>query len=338
MKDPLTGFEYPKSWVKACTQPGLLPLVSKGLAVLTASGTILRRGYTTGSTAAAACRAAVLSLRNPLDCVGILTPSGIGIDIPVTTIQPGTVECRKYAGDYPGDVTADILFRATASPIDHGIVIEAGEGIGRFCRDTARFGKGEHAISIPAGNCIREMVKKALAETGLPGVKVKFTVPEGARVAVKTLNPRLGITGGISILGTTGLVEPWDDHLEASMLSRIQSSSRAVLTTGRTGLRYSRLYFPGYEAILVGSKIPSALSVAPEDVVLCGLPGLILRFINPAILEGTGMATVEEMLNTGGNHDRVQKALDMYRERYPNLRVVLINREGAVIEDTGIRG
>jgi len=338
MNDPLTGFEYPDAWVKACAQPGLLPLVSAGLAVLTAGGTVLRRGYTTGSTAAAACRAAVLSLQNPVHRVGIITPSGIAIELPVTTIRPGTVECRKYAGDYPGDVTADILFRATATPTGHGIVIEAGEGIGRFCRDTARFGKGEPAISIPAGNCIREMVKKALVETGLPGVRIELTVPEGARVAGKTLNPRLGIIGGISILGTTGLVEPWDDHLEASMLSRIQSSSRVVLTTGRTGLRYSRLYFPGYEAILVGSKLSSALPVAPEDVVLCGLPGLILRFIDPAILEGTGMATVEEMLNTGGSHERVQKALDMCRNRYPNLRVVLINREGAVIEDTGIHG
>ena len=157
----------------------------------------------------------------------------------------GSAECRKYAGDYPDDVTAGILFRAVAEPAGSGITIHAGKGIGRFSIDTPRYAKGEPAIGGPSMACITGSVQEALAITGLTGVRIELSVPEGERVAEKTLNPRLGITGGISVLGTTGLVEPWDDHLEEAVLTRVRNAPRVVLTTGRTGLRYARLFFPG---------------------------------------------------------------------------------------------
>ena len=62
MRDPVNGFDYPEAWVKKCSSPDLLPLVENGLAVLTSSGSVIRRGFTTGTTAAAACKAAILSL------------------------------------------------------------------------------------------------------------------------------------------------------------------------------------------------------------------------------------------------------------------------------------
>jgi len=75
MLDPVTGFEYPGAWVERCTSPALLLLVEQGLAILTASGTVLRRGYTTGTTAASACKAAVLSLSgNTVTSVSIHIP------------------------------------------------------------------------------------------------------------------------------------------------------------------------------------------------------------------------------------------------------------------------
>jgi hypothetical protein len=106
-------------------------------------------------------------------------------------------------------------------------------------------------------------------------------IPDGERIAATTLNPKVGIEGGISILGTTGFVEPWDDHLSESVVERVKTADRAVLTTGRIGLRHARLLFPEYEVILVGAKLKESLSVAPKDTVLCGLPGLILKFLNP---------------------------------------------------------
>lgn len=334
VKDPVSGFEYPQEWITGCRKPDLLPLVARGLAVITSDGTVLMRGYTTGTTAAAACKAAVLSLESPVNPVSITTPCGIIVEIPACISGRGSAECTKYAGDYPGDVTAGMIFQAVAEPAPEGITIHAGKGIGRFSYDTPRFPKGEPAIGKPSMNCITNSVQEALAITGLLGVRVVLSAPGGEEIAKRTLNPRLGITGGISVLGTTGLVEPWDDHLEEAVLTRVRNASHVVLTTGRIGLRYARLYFPGYEAVLVGSKIGASLSAATGEVILFGLPGLILRYINPGILEGTGCRTVEELMMKEEYGPRVRNALDMIREEYPGLHVVLINRDGNVTHDT----
>jgi cobalt-precorrin-5B (C1)-methyltransferase len=116
MRDPVTGFEYPDSWVRNCTTPEDLPVVESGLAVLTSSGVVLRRGYTTGTTAAAACKAAVISLSGAVTSVPILTPCGIVVDVPVFGFA-GQAVCKKFAGDYPGDVTAGIGMEAKATPL-----------------------------------------------------------------------------------------------------------------------------------------------------------------------------------------------------------------------------
>ncbi|MEI6292849.1 MAG: cobalt-precorrin-5B (C(1))-methyltransferase [Methanomicrobiales archaeon] len=334
IKDPVSGFEYPQEWINGCRKPELLPLVARGLAILTSDGTLLMRGYTTGTTAAAACKAAVLSLEYPTTPVSITTPCGIVVEVAVCISGRGSAECTKYAGDYPGDVTAGMIFLAVAEPAPEGITIHAGKGIGRFSYDTPRFPKGEPAIGKPSLNCITNSVQEALTISGLSGVRVELSAPGGEEIAKKTLNPRLGITGGISVLGTTGLVEPWDDHLEEAVLMRVRNASRVVLTTGRTGLRYARLYFPGYEAVLVGSKIGASLSAAKGKVILFGLPGLILRYINPGILEGSGCRTVEELMMKEEYGPRVSNALDLFRGEFPDLHIVLINRDGNVTHDT----
>ena len=83
----------------------------------------------------------------------------------------------------------------------------------------------------------------------------------------------MGVEGGLSVLGTTGLVEPWDDHLEESMRERISTSRNMVLTTGRIGIRYARLLYPDHDIILVGGKIGEALDAAKGEATLFGLPG-----------------------------------------------------------------
>jgi cobalt-precorrin-5B (C1)-methyltransferase len=334
LKDPVSGFEYPHDWVMGCQMPELLPLVARGHAILTSDGTVLMRGYSTGTTAAAACKAAVLSLQSPVAAVAIMTPSGIVVEIPVSVTGKGSAECRKYAGDYPDDVTAGILFIAVAELAPAGITVHTGMGIGRFSYDTPRYAKGEPAIGALSMACITCSVQEALSMTGLPGIRIELSAPDGEQVAKKTLNPRLGIVGGISVLGTTGLVEPWDDHLEETVLSRVRNAQGVVLTTGRTGLRYARLFFPGHEAVLVGSNIGAALSAATGEVTLFGLPGLVLRYINHEILEGSGCRTVEELMTKEQFNPRVISALDQFRVKYPNLRIVLISREGDVTHDT----
>ena len=119
MKDPVTGFEYPEAWVRACRMPAMLGDVERGLALLTADGTVLRRGFTTGTTAAAACKAALLSLAGDVDGVPVTLPCGITADLPAHG-RGGEGRCVKDAGDHPSDVTAGLFHRLQGCPEDGG--------------------------------------------------------------------------------------------------------------------------------------------------------------------------------------------------------------------------
>lgn len=333
MRDPVTGFLYPDDWVKKCSDPKQAQLAETGLGVLTAGGLVLRRGFTTGTTAAAAAKAAVLSLVSATESVRITLPSGLVVDVPVAA-KNGHASGKKYAGDYPGDITAGLEFRAVADRQPDGITILFGEGVGRFSRDTPRYKTGAPAVSPPALSAIVRAVQEALDQIGEKGVSVRISVPDGVTVAQRTLNPKIGVEGGISVLGTTGLVEPWDDHLTESALGRIAAADRPILTTGRIGLRFSRLLFPEREVILIGGKLRQGLDAAREEVTLCGLPALILRYINPDILSGTGFSTVEELSASPRFAEIVQENLAKFRNVRPNVTVILINREGSVIGES----
>jgi cobalt-precorrin-5B (C1)-methyltransferase len=333
MRDPLTGFEYPEDWVAKCTSPEKLRLVGTGLAVLTSSGLVLRRGFTTGTTAAAAAKAAVLSLKTDTGIVSITLPCGILVDVRASG-HGGEGSSVKFAGDYPADATAGLEFQAKAAREAGSITVIFGEGIGRFSRDTPRYRKGTPAVSPAALSCIVRSVQEALDTIGESGVSVRISAPCGKEVAEKTLNPRMGIDGGISVLGTTGLVEPWDDHLTESTMERIAAADRPVLTTGRVGLRISRLLFPDRDVILIGGKLKDALDAAHDDVTLCGLPALILRHINPQILDGTGYPTVEELAISPRFPEILAATLAEFRNIRPRVTVVLINREGKIIGES----
>lgn len=330
MIDPVTGFSYPDEWVLRARDNADLALVRQGRAVLTASGLILRRGITTGATAAAAAKAAVLSLKKPVNRVDLLLPCGIRVEVDVVG-EDGTGYAVKDPGDYPDDRTAGLVFRAEAV-FDDGITVHAGEGIGRFVRDTPRYAEGEPAISPPARDCIMHAITEAVREIGLTGAALTITVVSGVEAGSDTLNPRMGVMGGISLLGTTGFVEPWDDHLASTIEERVRSADRVVITTGRTGLRISRLLFPEYEVVLAGSKIAQALDASRGEVVLCGLPGLIMKFIDRFILAGTGFHTVEEYVATEEGLKRMRDILE--NEVSPEIRVVIVNRSGEIIGDS----
>jgi cobalt-precorrin-5B (C1)-methyltransferase len=335
IRDPVTGFLYPPAWVEACGDPVLIEEVRQGFAVLTSSGAVLRRGYTTGSTAAAACKAAVLSLSGEAgERVFVLLPCGIAAHITVTA-GSGHALAAKYSGDYPEDATAGLVFSAVARPAPEGTVtLVAGEGIGRFNRATPRFRAGAPAIGREALLCIMGSIIEGMESADLAGVRVVLEAPRGREVAARTLNPKLGISGGISVLGTTGLVEPWDDHLTRSVEDQARAAGQLVLTTGRTGLRFSRLLFPDHDVVLAGSRLREAIAVREGDLVLCGLPGLILRYIDPGILDGTGCRTVEELCASPHLAGKIEKALREFRQREPRIRVILLDREGRVIGES----
>ncbi len=176
-------------------------------------GKKLRCGYTTGSCAAGAAKAAALMLRSGEipDSIGIDTPAGIRLTLRVEQpcLRDDSASCCivKDAGDDP-DVTDGIeIYAELRKRSDGAILIDGGEGIGRITRQGFWGNVGEAAINpVP-----RDMIRKELAAIAPHGWDVLIYAPHGTKIAVKTFNARLGIEGGISIIGTTGIVRPMSD-------------------------------------------------------------------------------------------------------------------------------
>jgi cobalt-precorrin-5B (C1)-methyltransferase len=174
----------------------------------------LKRGWTTGACATAATKAACAALLTGgfPDPVEITLPSGQRVAFALATSQAGGGEAMagivKDAGDDP-DVTHGALVKSTVRPgaKGSGIVFRRGEGVGLVTRPGLPIPPGEPAINpVP-----RRMIAAAIAEVAGEGAdfEVEISVPDGEKMAERTLNPRLGILGGISILGTTGIVIPY---------------------------------------------------------------------------------------------------------------------------------
>ena len=107
-----------------------------------------------------------------------------------------------------------------------------------------------------------------------------------------------------------------------------------MLTTGRIGLHHARLRYPDHEVVLIGSKIQDALAAARGDVILFGLPALILKYIRPDILGGTGYGTVEELSTSPDFTGIVSEVFEDFRKEWPAVHVVIISREGNVIGES----
>ena len=177
---------------------------------------LLRCGYTTGTCAAAASKAAVAMLfkQESMDSVAITTPNQTDLIIDVLNPQfndkVASCSIEKDSGDDP-DITNGILVSSQVTLLSDSsdIIIEGGEGVGKVTKDGLDQPVGMSAInSVP-----RKMIKDSLNELAMQynyegGFHVLISVPKGKEIAKKTFNPELGIIGGISILGTTGIVEP----------------------------------------------------------------------------------------------------------------------------------
>ncbi|PXW70588.1 cobalt-precorrin-5B (C1)-methyltransferase [Loktanella sp. PT4BL] len=175
----------------------------------------LRRGWTTGACATAATKAALMRLWGGAFVreVGIVLPKGETPVFPLALAEAGEgwarVGITKDAGDDP-DVTHGALIVVTVRPSDRGIVFQAGEGVGTVTKPGLPIGVGEPAINPVPRQMMTDVVEEMAAHyEQRPDVVIEVSVPGGAEIALKTWNPRLGITGGLSILGTTGVVRPF---------------------------------------------------------------------------------------------------------------------------------
>lgn len=213
----------------------------------------LRYGYTTGSCAAAATQAAVRMLltREPVEEVALQTPKGILLHLLIEDISMTEEEVccavRKDGGDDP-DVTHGILVYARVKRSkEPGIHIDGGIGVGRVTREGLSQKVGEAAINRVPMQMIGENAQLVLNEYGSEAnLDIRIEIPEGVEIARKTFNPRLGIVGGISVLGTTGIVIPMSEaalvasiRLEMEMLVH-NGAQYLVITPGNYGQVFSQ--------------------------------------------------------------------------------------------------
>ena len=198
-------------------------------------GKKLYYGYTTGTCAAAAAKAAALMLATgqAVPYVDILTPKGIALNLevlePERTERHARCAIKKYSGDDP-DVTDGVLVYADVTLEEApGVVVDGGEGVGRVTKPGLKQAVGEAAINPVPMQMIRAAAEGVAEDYGLRGLKVVISIPAGVELAKRTFNPRLGIVGGISVLGTSGIVEPMS---EAALVESIGLELRQKYALG----------------------------------------------------------------------------------------------------------
>ena len=255
----------------------------------------LRIGFTTGACAAAAAKAATLVLTTgPVNSVKIKCPSGEEIEIPIKSCQvtnPNTARASvvKNAGDDAKyDVTHGMEICATVS-FHSGteITVTGGEGVGIATKPGLQVEVGQPAINPVPKRMIIESVKEALPSN--TSAEVMISVPDGVKAASGTFNPKLGIVGGISILGTTGIVKPrsistFIDSVVAQMdVAVAEGHRRLILVPGNIGekLATQMLETPTDAVIQTGDfpgyMIKKAVEKGVKEIVILGHPGKLVK-------------------------------------------------------------
>lgn len=181
-------------------------------------GKNLRCGYTTGSCATAAAKAAAAMLLSGqrVDMVKINTPKGIVLELEPLNVEitEDYAQCaiRKDAGDDPDDTHGVLVYAKAERTAGIGVQIEGGIGVGRVTKPGLACQVGGPAINPTPRRMITEEVTNAAAAANYTGaLKITISIPQGVEIAKKTFNPRLGIIGGLSVLGTSGIVEPMSE-------------------------------------------------------------------------------------------------------------------------------
>ena len=262
----------------------------------------LRCGYTTGSCAAAAARGAAERLLSGVwpAAVRLTTPAGISIaaDLLDMAEGPGWASCavEKDGGDDP-DVTDGALVAARVEKTDApGVAIDGGEGVGRVTLPGLDQPVGAAAINSTPRRMICEQLAQAMeAHHYTGGLSVVISIPRGAELAKRTFNPRLGIVGGISVLGTSGIVRPMSEEaliesnrLELSMV-RSRGAAHVLVTPGNYGEDFSRdvlgLSLKNWALCsnYVGDAIDWAVNLGFESFLLVGHLGKLAKVAGGAM-------------------------------------------------------
>ena len=303
----------------------------------------LRPGITTGTCAAAASKASAVFLVSGTHPQSVTVRNLEGLEFHVPTFREGDFSGTvKDSGDDVSDVTdgAKVLARVETVDGEGGLEFVAGEGVGTVTLPGLKIPPGQPAINpVP-----REMIRLAVREV-IPrqSVRVTISVPNGEEIARRTFNPRLGIIGGISILGTTGVVKPMNEQalldslsLELSMIRALGYTELYVAFAG-TGEKFTRKIFglTGRNVIQCGNYpghvLDEAAKLGFNHATICGHPGKLLKlaagsFITHShIADGRLEALCTHLALMGASRDIVSR---IYHSNTTNEATGIIRAEG----------
>jgi cobalt-precorrin-5B (C1)-methyltransferase len=276
MKDPVSGTEYSEEIIKKALETNnigfnaLIEQIKKGRVVLLEDGKILKRGYTTGTCATVASKAAALLFAGKeVKKVEITTPVGVKVEMNIASSDKAncTACVRVDSGDYKGDSFTGMLICAKVRrfPV---FFIRAGKGIGIIKK--AGLGKvGAPDIYPHILTNIEANVKEVLSG----GVEIEIFVPEGEEIAKNTVLPVLGIEGGIPIFGATGFIEPYTDGGYKHVIDFLVADKKDIIgvSTGEKSKRMAveKLNFPEDKIVVAGNFVLYAIekSKAKKKVI-----------------------------------------------------------------------
>jgi len=275
----------------------------------------MRHGYTTGACATAATKAALLALitQSHVEAVGLLLPVGMTATFTTENLEfaedRATCGVIKDAGDDP-DATHNALIISEVSWTDSPsgeMELDGGIGVGRVTKPGLPVPVGEAAINPVPRRMLRKVVADLCNEYGITrGVRVVISVPDGEEIAKKTLNERLGIIGGISILGTKGIVVPFSTAayqasvVQAIKVARANGCEHLVLTTGGSSEKYAMKLYPELpqEAFIqmgdfVGFSLRHSKRQGARQVSLVGMMGKFSKIAQGVMMVHSKSAPVD---------------------------------------------
>ena len=308
--------EQPKSFIVVDGPYGLRRMVEKLLPEFYP----LHSGLTTGTCATAAAVAACIRLTSgemPAE-VPVMLPNGETIHVAVS-YGDDYAACIKEAGDDP-DVTNGIEVRAQVTESDHFEIL-GGEGVGRFTLPGFDYPPGEAAINKAPREMIRQNLERLKMEDGR--LKIVISVPQGAEIARRTFNPRLGIEGGISIIGVSGIVKPFSEEAfvdsirKCMTVAKASQSARVVINSGGKSERFVKALYPELPQqafVEYGNYIGETLKIAHE---------LDIRSITLGVMIGKAVKLAAGHLDTHSKRATMDKAFisEMLHEAHCDIDI-----------------
>lgn len=250
----------------------------------------LRSGYTTGACAAAGVKAALILMTTGevVDSVELVALDGMPLTIPVKDvgkISDGIrAEVVKFSGDDPDITNGVSVFTTIRQIAGDEIIFRAGLGVGRITKAGMQLPVGEPAINPKP----RELIQNVAAEFKISGLEVEISIPDGVELAKKTLNPVLGVEGGLSIIGTTGVLRPMsEDAFKNSLVPQIDVAKAAgfdelIFVPGKIGENIAKELGLPEGAIIqtsnfIGFMLEAATHRQIKKIILCGHLGKLAK-------------------------------------------------------------